>query len=170
VKAWNGGGGCTQALTTVDHVLDVGQIACDFIDGSTYTQCVIPVTTTSDDGPELRFIEGEIEPNAGYECFIRNANPDPPLTQAGVYGYGQLGAALNARVAQGGKLGAYVPGVSGAPSTSGNAYVYTMTRDAAGLLTGTMANSKTFNTDSWPLHVGSQSLAPGSQRWRVITY
>lgn len=40
VKAWNGGGGCTQALTTVDHVLDVGQIACDFIDGSTYTQCV----------------------------------------------------------------------------------------------------------------------------------
>jgi len=67
-------------------------------------------------------------------------------------------------------LGAYAPGVSGAPSTSGTAYVYTMTRDASGILTGTMANSKTFNTNYWPLHIGSQALASGSQRWRVITY
>jgi hypothetical protein len=170
IKAWNGGGGCTQALTTVDHVLDVGDIACDFIDAGTHTQCVIPVTTAADDGPELRFVEGEIETNSGFECFIRNAAPDPPLTQAAVYGYGQLSSAFNARLAQGVMLGAYAPGASGAPSTSGTAFVYTMNRDAAGILGGTMANSKTFDTNYWPLHVGSQSLASGSQRWRVITY
>jgi hypothetical protein len=174
INAASGGGGCTQALTTVDHVLAVGDVACDYVSSVTPTRCVIPVATTSEDsGPELRFVEGEIRPHDGFVCFVRDATPEPPLTVAGALALGGMSGAIDGYANAGWFLGSHVPGFSGTtPATSDYAYVFAMERTPQGDLTGVMTDATTFVTDSWPLHVGSMartSPSPNTQ-WRAITY
>jgi CheY-like chemotaxis protein len=179
IKGWNGGGGCTQALTTVDHVLAVGDVACDFrgftIPASP-TRCVIPVTTVdATGGPNLRFIEGEIKDHDGSICFVREV--DPPTTLTGVLGLGTPSAAFNGfhTPAQGSRLvGAWVSGFPNTTPSSDNwSNVYTMDRDSVtGWLVPPQENIKTFPTDYWAITVGSMTRTGSSPniQWRAISY
>lgn len=169
VKAWLGGGGCTQALVTAGPVHDVGNVACNVDDGGP-TRCTIPVATTDGDGPSLRYIEGVIEPHDGSVCFVRQV--DPPTTVGGSVALGAPGAAIDAYLAGGVLVGTHNPGFAGlVPGTSGYASVYTMTRDAMGWVSGiTDDASSTFETDYWPMFIGSMNKTTAGQhhQWRLM--
>lgn len=169
IKAWLGGGGCIQALTTAGPVHEVGDVACN-VDPRGATRCTIPVATTEDDGPFVRYIEGVIEPHDDSICFVRQV--DPPTTLAGTLALGRQGAAIDAFLTGGTFVGTHVPGFAGVtPGPSGYAAVYTMTRDPWGWVTGVADNeSSIFQTDYWPMAIGSMNKTTGLQhhQWRLV--
>lgn len=169
IKAWLGGGGCIQALTTAGPVHDVGDVACN-VDPRGATRCTIPVATTDDDGPFVRYIEGDIEPHDGGICFVRQV--DPPTTMDGMLALGRQGAAIDAFLSDGAFVGTHVPGFAGTtPGPTGYAQVYTMTRDGSGWVSGVASNHDSiFQTDYWPMFIGSMNKTTPSQhqQWRLI--
>ena len=188
INSWSGGGGCTQALTTVEHVLAVGGVACDDRMGTLptgATRCAIAVSTTDDAladeeaGPRLRFIEGEITEHDGFICFVRDDwEDDPtvvPLTTE-LTSLGNVDVAMDGHTPNGALLGSYVPAVpepfDGDSEPSPERNIFTMTRDLEGKLTGPVANQRSFNSDFWPLTLSTQTrtTGPSHTRWRVFMY
>lgn len=168
IKAWLGGGGCIQALTTAGPVHDIGDVACN-VDSTGFTRCTIPVATTEGDGPFVRYIEGTIEPHDGSTCFVRQV--DPPTTLTGTLALGRQGAAIDAYLSQGVLVGTHGPGFAGVvPGSSGYASVYTMTRDATGWVTGVSSNqSSVFPTEYWPMFIGGMNrTTSGHHQWRLL--
>lgn len=179
INASTGGGGCTQALTTAEHVLAVGDVVCDyrgFTIPESPTRCLIPVTTVNEaTGPQLRYIEGEIKSHDGGTCFVREV--DPPTTLTDTLALGTPSAAMDGYHTPGAGsplLGSWVPGFPGTTPSSNNwSKIYTLARDGStGWVTGSQQNTKTFDSDYWPLMVGSltrTSSAP-NVKWFVLSY
>lgn len=183
VKTFNatgGGGYCYQAFTTLPDVrpYEIGDIACDFEWEGEPTRCTIPVSSLSDDGPLLQFVEGTIGHFSGYTCFIKDGGT--PLTITDTYSYGQIGATHQSydpivfgqpSSGYGDHLVAYVPGFTGTtPGTSGYSRTLTMERNYNGLL-GTIANDRTWTTNYWPVRVGSRGdNSSPYNTWWVLHY
>lgn len=170
IKGWLGGGGCIQALTTAGPVHEVGDVACNFDPASGESRCTIPVATTEDDGPFVRYIEGVVEPHDGGICFVRQV--DPPTTLTNTLALGWQGAAIDGYAMGGTFVGTRTSGFPGTtPGPSGYATVYTMTRNASGWVTGASANeSAIFETQYWPLAIGGMNKTTPSQnhQWRLM--
>ncbi len=176
IRGSDGSWACTKALTTAGHVLAVGDVSCDFRGftiPSSPTRCVIPVSTTDEvGGPRLRFIEGEIKTVGSYTCFVRTV--DPPTT-LDVLATGTPSTALDGYhtpAAGSWLLGAYAPQFSGPPGASGWSRVYTLARDAStGYVVPPEGNVRTFESESWPLSVGSltRTFTP-YVKWQVVGY
>ncbi|WAS94212.1 hypothetical protein [Nannocystis punicea] len=171
INAVSGGGGCTQAMTTVGHVLEVGSVSCDHRNPSA-TRCVVPLSTTEQSGPVVRMMEGAITTFNGSICFVRDGQDDPlviPLTTSKP-SYGMLDSAMAGGTANGLVMFSYVSGFSGTtPGTSNYAKIFTMTRNASNLLTGTVANERTFPSNHWPISLGSMASG-GTSTWRAFTH
>lgn len=169
INASTGGGGCTQALTSVDQVHAVGDVSCDLRGVNTPSYCVIPVATAETLGPRLSFIQGQITEVDGFTCFVRTEFPlTRPLTALGA-----PSTAMNGAQSSGPMLIGHTPGFSGlAPQPSGYIQLFSMNRFGPNtVLDGNVNNARTFQTWMWPLHVGTMTRISGSQvRWHAITY
>lgn len=182
IRGSDGSWACTQALSTAEHVLAVGDVSCDFrgftIPASP-TRCVIPVTTTeSTGGPRLRFIEGEVTDYLGYTCFVRTV--DPPTT-LDLVATGTPSSALDGyhTPAQGTwLLGSHAPqfdvpsGAYASYGSAGWAQIFTVARDGStGYVAPPPGNARTFDTDTWPIATGSltRTFTPYVQ-WRAVGY
>lgn len=170
VKAWLGGGGCVQALTTVAPVIEVGSISCNRGVHGSPSQCRIPVTTARNEGPLLTFIEGRIEAHDGSTCFVRKAG-DP--TDAGLYSYGKFASAMEPVGSSRTMLVAHQAGLADAfnpgdvPGQTGMSTVFSMGSDSQHWVDGAPTDELIFDTDYWPMAVGGTRLSNESH-WRLL--
>lgn len=167
VKAWLGGGGCVQALTTAGHVFETGGISCTLSPRpDDHTKCIIPVTNTDSFGPAMRYIEGHIGEHDSFICFVREVYPPTTLEQVS---YGAVGTAQAADVADD-LLATFIPNFSVDPQSADYARTCTLDRKAPfGFVDGEPQNVKGFPSELWPLGIGSLT-EDGNTEWRVIGY
>ena len=197
INAWSGEKSCLTVLDSLTgiHPYKIGDMSCDYYNSSHSTQCTIPISDLSNEGPHLQFIQGQIGPlpvsgqQTNHMCF--QLNEEEPVWDflqlifneraEYVSSFGDIGSATRGYDSIGpigpgsfnliGYSDILVTHMNG-DSTDGSYQTFILSTDANGI-TGILDHGTDLYTNYWPLRVGSMSWASqasGRAKWRAITY
>ena len=197
INAWSGEKSCLTVLDSLSgiHPYQIGDMSCDYYNSSNATQCTIPISDLSNEGPHLQFIQGQIGPlpipgqQVNQMCFqLDNEEPVWDFPQfifaegpEYVESFGYIGSATRGYDS----IGPIAPGFfnligysdilvthMNGKNADGTYQTFILATDANGLIDVIDQEADLF-TNYWPLRVGSMSWAAqssGRAKWRAITY